>query len=960
MRSPNRKSMTVKSRSNTEPAEDLRRVAMVLVGEEEAFVDLFQHFPPKKYPLVFAQDVPQALELVAAQPPQILILPLDLSRDAMALLELLRCARARQTRTIALTDESPGPDVAALIDRTVARSAPAELLVAAGELLGERRSMPRVAMEVEVTITGLGTVMATVISGRSLFVPRGASRLKSGQMVQISLQSSQGELGCWATVIRVVRDEQGPSGFALALPEREREVRSYLDGLVRGMLLLERAELGADDPAAGLPEGLTKRLAERLAQDVSAMRARVETQATLTETLNARLDALADADAKAVKWSDVQPVLAQKWSAQRNLFKRLLEKVEGISADQKATQKLEATLREGGELRQQLEQQAACIDALRARLDQQLDAESRGDLLDEVRQTQLKLESALQSQARAIDDLSLRVELLSARGTTEPSAKQMKRVLEEHSVQIASLALRLDGLRDQIRVGKVDERFVEQLEDDLARQQNGLRRLQEPVSTIERQGVAPEPSTEFEDEVPTQQHPAEYPSQILGSDSLDAAGRLDQSSVTDENLVPDKELTTKQVRPVAPASAWPTGRVPTYRDAVGPDTAADDDPTEVSPDPIADARSPGSMSADEQPKLVFSETGVSAELDPLNEPTETDPEQQPYGDTNTRRHGAAPAPAITEAAPLGQPSPFARAEAASGDLFADVAAPARRRSGTRYPWWLYLTVAVAGVAIGFGVFMVVSLGRSTGAPDSLSSEAQGRQREVDLNEHLVVTPAAERLDAASTGEVTATPESGQDPASGTMGEAPAAARDTGGAVQEAASGGSAPDAARSRADGAERRDAASPEPDAASPEPDAASPEPDVEASEASAEAQPPTPAEQYRRLIRRAIQLIRANRLKASRRVLTQALGISDTHLVRWLLARSHWKQKQQWPAIHHMKKSLAKAPPRLKAKRHAALGLLYIEVGKKSLGCKQFAAALEINPRHRRAGERQGQYCR
>lgn len=478
------------------------QVAVVLVGEEDLFLDLLQRFPARRYPVVFANDLKEAGDRFKLYHPQVLIVPAGSGIDVPATAEVVRTARRRDTKVIGLgkVDELPA-DLAELLDEVTPEGDVNALLEAVAAALRERRIAPRANIDVLLTISGLGDLRATVISGRSLFVPTD-SPLKTGRMAQIDVDAGSARLRCWARVVRVGEGEQGQHGMVLGIGEREHAIRAFLDGLVRGALLLERAEVGSQDPVSELPDSVSDRLEQRVQQEVTGLRARLESQVALTEALNSRLDSLVQSEEHSVKWKDVRPVLVKKWSAQREVIKTLIERVNKLTATQRAASKLQGALETEEGLHRKLEEQEALIETLRARIDQVIDgahATTDKPVADDpasasMGKAQQRLEQTLSAQGNLVESLAERVEVLASRGLPAREIGQAQKTLDDHAAQIASLTLRLDELRDQLRMGQADQQQVSGLQEQANRGQENLeQQLKDPLGSLEIGQWAPMP-----------------------------------------------------------------------------------------------------------------------------------------------------------------------------------------------------------------------------------------------------------------------------------------------------------------------------------------------------------------------------------------------------------------------------------------------------------------------------------
>lgn len=866
-----------------------QRVAIVLVGEEEAFIDLFQHFPPRRYPLIFARDLGEALEFCEAQRPPLLILPLAAASDESQLLRALRRLRALEVRVIGLTREQlPSEPLAKLFTCVHDASDTPALLRSTAALLGERRAAPRASMEVELSLAGHGKAMATVISGRSLFVP-GVLSVRTGQLVQLRIEASHARLQCWASVVRVDAGEAKGSGAVLGIAEKDRDVRAYLEGLVRGVLLLEHAELANVDPKAALPQNMGHRLVERLTQQISTLRTRLESQVALTEALTARLDAIAAAEAKTVKWKDVRPVLVEKWSAQRELIKKLVAKVDAVVTDQRAAERLQETLAREHELEERLEEQASMIDALQRRVNELQGASEEPHDLLVAQEVRSQLDGRLKDQTRVINELSARIELLALRGTHNSEVDRLRKALEDQSVQLASLSLRLDDICDQIRVGEVDHDALARLRADVEWRQQGVRALRMPVDRLE--GAA------YEEDIPTAQRPESYASHLFLLDAGGGPRAGPPSPAHDE--APDDEIT----------------------ETTGEPSLSDLGPQLVFPESLAasagaprDARAGRSSALGRSGRDEEADSAVRAGTSGVDSYLREIEARVPRADF---------APAEPERATL--------PGAASRELAPRLGPrPSGGSALVRHSWWIYATVAVAGVAAGVLSFLAI---RSGAVGDPVNGP---------FAEPIELAPEPS---GAAIVPIAVVSGGGPDAA---LGAADA------GAADRALDGAAEPDGAlagvdaHGETDGQAHRTA------------EAAAPGRSIRAiASRSARSRSSRARDARKAQLKRARRLLREGDYARARQVLTLALKLADEPRVRRLLARAHQLAGEPWPAIHHLRRSLELAPGGASAQQHTLLGLLYLQVAQPRKACESFDAALATRPDYDPALRQRAKNC-
>jgi uncharacterized protein HemY len=114
------------------------------------------------------------------------------------------------------------------------------------------------------------------------------------------------------------------------------------------------------------------------------------------------------------------------------------------------------------------------------------------------------------------------------------------------------------------------------------------------------------------------------------------------------------------------------------------------------------------------------------------------------------------------------------------------------------------------------------------------------------------------------------------------------------------------------------------------------------------------------RALLKQANRLIRKKKHAEARKLLTDALKISDDYRVRQLLGRSHDSAGEMWPAAYHYEKAAASAPGRLKPRLYDRLGLIYTRVKKRAKACKAFKQALKHKADFEPAVKHHAKFCK
>jgi tetratricopeptide (TPR) repeat protein len=87
--------------------------------------------------------------------------------------------------------------------------------------------------------------------------------------------------------------------------------------------------------------------------------------------------------------------------------------------------------------------------------------------------------------------------------------------------------------------------------------------------------------------------------------------------------------------------------------------------------------------------------------------------------------------------------------------------------------------------------------------------------------------------------------------------------------------------------------------------------------------------------------RLLRKKKPAEARAQFSRALALKDDPQVRLLLSQAHESAGEYWPAMHHLKKAIARTE-RGGERLLDHLGALYLKVGHKNEACAAFRAAL------------------
>lgn len=144
-------------------ADERGGIGIVLLAEEELFLDVLQCFPASGYETTFAATVAEAAAVCDSTRPRLLVTPVDVAppTELAPVLERVRAAGAKVLglRTDGVRLEQA---LAAQIDRLIDREQVPQVLGTMAALLRERRASPRATVAVPVMIHAVGRLVARV------------------------------------------------------------------------------------------------------------------------------------------------------------------------------------------------------------------------------------------------------------------------------------------------------------------------------------------------------------------------------------------------------------------------------------------------------------------------------------------------------------------------------------------------------------------------------------------------------------------------------------------------------------------------------------------------------------------------------------------------------------------------------------------------------------------------------
>jgi hypothetical protein len=897
--------------------------AILVVGDEEVFSGFLERFPAGRYAMLFAVDEAETVECLDTG--EAFLVVMSVAGVSPKLSRALRQSRTKGSIVLGLSMAGAGTMLPDLADWIVPRDNGVEVVAeATRELLEERRRWPRAAIQLPLQIGPASPATATIVSARSLFVPT-PRPLKMGEQLQLEFEVDAGEpLRSRATVVRIGRGDSGQRGVVFAIPDGATPICTLLDRLVRDALRIEHelqgsvvaappgaetegaAAAGAPGAAAGAPAG-----------GADAESTKDQSESTpLVDELKGEIWLLKD---EAIRHQ------ARLAAALASAAKDREELEQERTAMEERLRSLEAALeREQQRVRAQPPAASAPADAAHPAPP----ALRPAPLQDRLAQLRSKIVKAGPSGSHPVvpppADAGGAAPAATAPAASAapppdgPAASAAPAALPPHAPTRFGFAAVAPATPP---AAPADARTLQ----DFAAVGQAWAARPDPGPT--RSGFAAAGTAEGEEaEWTVVDHgspfgtEAEVPSLPPGPDTVAVAMPPTESGPL---------AAPPSVPFTPPPAAAPVTPAPAGYPAAPPFAAPPFSAPPLAPPPAAPPLAPAAPAP----------YGGYAAAPPASG---APPGPAPHGGYVTAPPApgapAAPGPyggyaAAPPAADAGQPLFAPAVPPAGGELPVtddEVTAIPRRRM------WPFIAAGVGalvvlGLAVVIGERVTRSAGGGKGAvvvvPTAPADSA----------------PAAPATDAAAPTAVAAR-------AAGDASAAPVAvaAADAGAATAVAVA--PPPEAAPVDA-GAGGRAAAAPA-DAggqtpAAPADAAAAPAP-VRVAEAplSPEAKRKLRQKEREGLLRRGYELIEKNDQARAREMLTRALKMGDDPAVRDLLALSHRRSGELWPAAHHMEKAAASSGGAARARRFVNLGALYAQLGKRADACKAYRAALSAVP--------------
>jgi len=507
---------------------------IVVVSDEELFVELMERFSPQTHLVQYADSLTEASGY-CANSPGLMVVSVD--QPSAELDQLLNNCSLNDVRVLGLYQQAASPDLP--VDRVAPAGNRGLVCRAAAELLNERRSYPRVPLQLSVEVEGLGRAYSSTASAVSIFIETEAI-LEAGSQVAIQIPHGAGVVSGAATVVRAGLGDSGNVGMVLAvsgeavsafLRERVREaLKAYYEQWMAQAppqqaepaqapqpepdyheLNVSTAPDDADAYDEGYEESTKVQAFTPVAtgEQIQALQARMEKQQEIIERLVLRLREIGKArePAAAAGGADqgavaealqqiatiggrIEAMEQEREPLQAGLFEtseRLAElerRVEALAQDDPADRL--SDLREAvdalGARIEAVEVSAAARDAGHHELSERLDQLTDG--LEQAREkTALDLEQRFEQQ------------LVSVRTT-----------VEEADVRVAELTQRLEQLRDGAE--QAQTRALEaQREATLAQQQAAgelEQRLRTELEALEQRMAPQQTAQELEQRLQTE------------------------------------------------------------------------------------------------------------------------------------------------------------------------------------------------------------------------------------------------------------------------------------------------------------------------------------------------------------------------------------------------------------------------------------------------------------------------
>jgi DNA repair exonuclease SbcCD ATPase subunit len=509
---------------------------IVVVSDEELFVELMERFSPQTHLVQYADSLTEASGY-CANSPGLMVVSVD--QPSAELDQLLNNCSLNDVRVLGLYQQAASPDLP--VDRLAPVDHRELVCRAAAELLNERRSYPRVPLQLSVEVEGLGRAYSSTASAVSIFIETEAI-LEAGTEVAIQIPHGAAVVSGAATVVRAGLGDSGNVGMVLAvsgeavsafLRERVREaLKAYYEQWM-AQAPQQQAQArpaqapqpepdyhelnvsAAPDDAAAYDEGYEESTKVQAftpvatGEQIQALQARMEKQQEIIERLVLRLREIGKArePAAAAGGADqgavaealqqiatiggrIEAMEQEREPLQAGLFEtseRLAElerRVEALAQDDPADRL--SDLREAvdalGARIEAVEVSAAARDAGHHELSERLDQLTDG--LEQAREkTALDLEQRFEQQ------------LVSVRTT-----------VEEADVRVAELTQRLEQLRDGAE--QAQTRALEaQREATLAQQQAAgelEQRLRTELEALEQRMAPQQTAQELEQRLQTE------------------------------------------------------------------------------------------------------------------------------------------------------------------------------------------------------------------------------------------------------------------------------------------------------------------------------------------------------------------------------------------------------------------------------------------------------------------------
>jgi tetratricopeptide (TPR) repeat protein len=886
-----------------------RSVTILVVGDEESFVRFIGHFSPSRYAVLYAKNLDHARKHLKSKQPRLVVLGTD---QAEALSTLLKEAKAQGAALLGIARGKPSP-AAELLDVTVEAGAADELVAAANELLKERRRSPRVVVELPVQVEGIGAAEAKVASDRSLFVATDTP-LEQGKQVKLTIEGSDKPMACTSRVARVGKGESGHQGMVLEITSAPEACKTYLQGLVHWVTLIEHYQQTAGADPAALPEPITQLLVRRALQAL-------HDSDELPEAIKRRhtpAGVVVDGEVSGAKAGAEHRELEKKLAQQQAQIKALKDQLEELSQTMDWSPVVSDDA--GGDKKTDDGASAELITALQRRVEQLQQA-----MTDQASEVTQKLSSGVEVRGRLIQGLGQLEQRLAAIGE-DLSRVQTVGPDHRHLLDSAGVVKPHQGepTPEEIEAEQDEGPTMPSSPQPLWGTPRVLRPALKEDSDRLDLGVSKrsedERSAEIEDEIPTG---ASEPESLPGISELvnvDTSERLAPEALRQISAA-ETAVSRKGVKPSGPPN--PHGAPSAeFNEPAPQDQPADTERSGAASGGEAGEPASAAGEADYQEEAATTQLTEDALDDLANQSRDEallTPEEAALAEALKARFGAAEqaAPPSGERGLTTDEIVVASQAVAAADRSdqtergkvsqlgqtssTPVGAPARLKA-----LWIAVFIGVGLVAV-LGIVLAIRHSRSSRRP------ATG----------VVVKPKKETPTIPSVSA-----------------DAPSKA-DAGVAADAAPTTVAPADAANVSTD------------TAAAPAP----------STKSAAQLRRERVVAQKRRLrfcLKRSKTLIRKQQHKEARKLLTVALKISDDYRVRSLMASSHKAAGELWPASHHLQLAAGKAPNRLRPGLYNQLGQIYVKLGKTSKACAAFKQALATRPGDRRASLNISKHCK